>query len=255
MTLNEVEKIYDSVSPRQINLKSFETKETLNPKLWKAGRLNYKIRQRLLTIAMDFYDSLDIDILLSDIILVGSSASYNWSKYSDIDLHLVIDFSKIDKNSELLKKYFNSKKNDWNREHDIQIMGYDIEVYVQDINEANASDGVYSLVKNQWIQIPTSKNLKLNKTLISQQAAYLINRIDRLAQKTSQTSNIRVLKRLYNIVNDLYKNIIHNRREGLNSYGESAVGNIVFKVLRRSEHLAKLRNLKTIIYDKIESIK
>ena len=61
MQLNEIEEIYDSISPAQINLKSFETKETLNPKLWnKNGELDPKIRKRLLTIGMDFYDSLNI---------------------------------------------------------------------------------------------------------------------------------------------------------------------------------------------------
>ena len=33
MELNEVEEIYDSISPAQINLKSFETKEKLNPNI------------------------------------------------------------------------------------------------------------------------------------------------------------------------------------------------------------------------------
>ena len=72
--MTSFEEIYDSISPAQINLKSFETKESLNPKLWNEnGELDPKIRKRLLTIAMDFYDSLNIETLPKDIIIVGSS--------------------------------------------------------------------------------------------------------------------------------------------------------------------------------------
>jgi len=131
MQLNEIEEIYDSISPAQINLKSFETKETLNPKLWnKNGELDPKIRKRLLTIGMDFYDSLNISTLPIDIILVGSNAGYNWSKYSDIDLHILMDFDKISDNTNLLHNYFGSKKITWSSQHNIAIKGYDVELYV-----------------------------------------------------------------------------------------------------------------------------
>ena len=96
MQLNEIEEIYDNISPAQINLKSFETKQTLNPKLWNSNsELNPRIRKRLLTIAKDFYDFLEIQTLPKDIIIVGSNAGYNWSKYSDIDLHILLDYQYI----------------------------------------------------------------------------------------------------------------------------------------------------------------
>lgn len=131
MQINEVEEIYDSISPAQINLKSFETKETLNPKLWdENGELDSKIRKRLLTIGMDFYESLNVETLPKDIIVVGSNAGYNWSKYSDIDLHILMDFDEIDDNTNLLKNYFASKKVTWETKHNITIKGYDVELYV-----------------------------------------------------------------------------------------------------------------------------
>ncbi len=41
-----------------------------------------EVRERLLVIAYEFIDFLDIDIVVTDIILTGSLSNYNWSKYS-----------------------------------------------------------------------------------------------------------------------------------------------------------------------------
>ena len=254
MQINEVEEIYDSISPAQINLKSFETKETLNPKLWdENGELDSKIRKRLLTIGMDFYESLNVETLPKDIIVVGSNAGYNWSKYSDIDLHILMDFDEIDDNTNLLKNYFASKKVTWETKHNITIKGYDVELYVQNIHEENASDGVYSLTKNQWIQIPHAKDIRLDKKLITHQAASYINIIDMYNEEMAQELNRNTLEQLYIKADKLYKLIFQSRREGIQQFGESATSNIVFKVLRRSGHLELLRNIKTKIYDKLES--
>ena len=255
MQLNEIEEIYDSISPAQINLKSFETKETLNPKLWnKNGELDPKIRKRLLTIGMDFYDSLNISTMPKDIILVGSNAGYNWSKYSDIDLHILMDFDEINHDTDLLKNYFATKKVNWASQHNITIKDYDVELYVQNIYDENASDGVFSLIKNQWIQIPYAKDSRLNKKLISCQAAKIINVIDSYIEKPLQKLSQNDLKILYIKADKLYKLIFQSRREGLQQFGEGATTNIVFKVLRRSGHLEALRNLKFKIYDKLESL-
>ena len=255
MQLNEVEEIYDSISPAQINLRSFETKETLNPRLWnKDGELDPKVRKRLLTIAMDFYDSLNIETLPKDIIFVGSNAGYNWSKYSDIDLHLLMDFSEINDNTDLLKNYFGSKKAAWSAQHNITIRGYEVELYVQSIDEQNASDGVYSLVQNEWLQIPKAKDTRLNKKLITHQASKIINLIDKYLEEPVQKLNRNDLEKLYIKSDKLYKLIFQSRRDGLAQYGESSVNNIVFKILRRSGHLESLRQLKFKIYDKLESL-
>lgn len=255
MQLNEVEEIYDSISPAQINLKSFETKETLNPKLWNEdGELDPKIRKRLLTIGMDFYDSLNISTLPKDIILVGSNAGYNWSKYSDIDLHILMDFDEINDDTDLLKNYFAAKKVTWTSQHTITIKDYDVELYVENIHDKNASDGVFSLIKNQWIQIPHARDYKLNKKLITHQAAKIINVIDSYIEKPLQELSKNDLEKLYIKADKLYKLIFQSRREGIQQFGEGATTNIIFKVLRRSGHLEALRNLKFEIYDKLESL-
>ena len=92
----------------------FSIKETLHPDLWEDDALKQEVIEMLLKIADDFIEGLDIDgIEVEDIQFTGSLANFNWSSYSDIDLHLLIDFAKIDENEDLVRQYLNTKKNLW----------------------------------------------------------------------------------------------------------------------------------------------
>ena len=131
--------------------KSFRIKDELNPKIWTDFEINSEVREDLLKIAQDFYGSTDLQADVDDIILTGSLSNYNWSeKYSDYDLHILIDFSQVNESVELVKKYADSVKKIWNDEHDITIKGYEVEVYIQDVSEPHTSTGVFSLLNNKW---------------------------------------------------------------------------------------------------------
>ena len=253
-----VDELFDKLYPNQINLKSFEVKKSLNPRIWKNGILDSTIRKRLIEIAKEFITTIKIEKLpVIDIIMVGSSASYNWSKYSDIDLHILVDFSKIKDitNEDVLKDYFSCKKNDWNNKHeDLTIHNYPVELYIQDVNEENASQGVYSIKSNYWIKQPFANDLVLDKALIKQQSANLANRIDDFEEIVDKTNNKARLKILSMIINKFYESICQGRKDGLAKDGEKSPDNITFKVLRRTGHLGKCRNLKSKIYDKINSL-
>lgn len=253
-----VDSLFDKLYPRQINLKSFETKKNLNPAIWKNGILRADVRKRLIAIAKEFVETLKIENLpVSDIILVGSSASYNWSKYSDIDLHILVDFSKITVtgDDDFLKNYFTSKKNGWNNTHShLTLNGYPVELYVQGITEENASNAVYSIKGNYWLKQPVANDYVLDKAMIKNQSANLANRIDDIIKATEMATSKRKLRLLNMIANKLYESIIMGRREGLATEGEKSPDNIVFKVLRRTGHLGKLRQLKNLIFDKLQSL-
>lgn len=249
---NIINKVY---KPSQINLKSFDYKKTLNPKIWIDNNLNPKVRTQLLKIAKEFIEFTDIKFIPVDIIIVGSIASYNWSKYSDIDLHIYCDFKTINNDTELIKKYFDSKKNDWNNTHgDITIYGYDVELYVQDIDEENASNGVYSVKNNHWIKYPTYQHMQLNKNDIKQLAVTYIKKIDYYVNKFEDIDNVKQFILLKSKCDYLYKVIKDGRKNSLEKDGEQATENIVFKVLRRSGHLQLLWDLRNKIFDKINSI-
>ena len=59
------------------NLSSFRPQTQLNPKIWIDGELNSRVRLRLLDIADDFIDTLEVDwVKPKDIILTGSLAVF-----------------------------------------------------------------------------------------------------------------------------------------------------------------------------------
>ena len=55
------------------------------------------------------------DVEEEDIIITGSIASYNWHDKSDIDLHILYDFSKINEDVELVKKMLDQTRINWNK--------------------------------------------------------------------------------------------------------------------------------------------
>jgi len=88
-----------------IDIKSLSIKDNLNEEIWTEEKtLKPEIREKLIGIAEDFFEELDIPWAeLEDIRFTGSLANYNWSKYSDVDLHLVIDYRLVDENVDLSK--------------------------------------------------------------------------------------------------------------------------------------------------------
>lgn len=135
-------------------------------------KLRKEVREKLLQTANEFIDFIGVPILLEDVIFTGSLANYNWSEYSDIDLHVVCDFIQFsDTELSLYEELFKVKKTIFNTNHDIKIFGYEVELYVQNSSEKHFSSGVYSVLYDEWdvkpekrIQILTLKFL--NQKLI-----------------------------------------------------------------------------------------
>lgn len=244
-----------------IDMSSFEPQDELNPKVWMGNKLiNSRVRMRLLDIADNFFDSLDVDwVDVDDIILTGSLANYNWSKYSDFDIHILLDFRKVDEKVEFVSDYFNTKKKLWNLEHeDLKIYGFPVELYVQDVNEPHSSTGIYSLEKNQWIVEPKRENfkdIKLNKGYIKSKSLELIDKIDHIYDIVSRETDEYKIEFLSKKIKKLFDKIKGLRKEGLKKHGEYSTFNIIFKVLRRMGYIDKLYEMKINIYDKLKSLK
>lgn len=230
---------------------TLEAKADLSPEIWKQHRMKPEVRERLLAIALDFFKGLKLDdVPVLDIVLTGSLANYNWSKYSDIDLHISINFSKVDENVELVRQLVNAKKSLWNKAHKILIKGYEVEVYVEDQADQHFSSGVYSLVRDDWLLMPSQQSHEIDWDSIAIKAEALIAEIDALedlyhrARYDEVVDGTEVLK----------EKIIKFRKSGLELGGEYSIENLVFKVLRRTDQIGKLIKLRTHAYDKASSM-
>lgn len=237
-------------------LKSFNLQETLNPEIWEnvkgndfsVIKLKADIRKHLLNIAKDFIDSFNIEsIEIEDILFVGSLTNYNWSSYSDVDLHVLIDKSKLDADPVIADELFDAKKQNFNLKHDIKIKGYDVELYAQDINETLDSKGKYSVLYNKWVHTPSIDDFELDKQSIIKKVKEfnkILANLEKLEDSQDKITKI-----------DAFKEKIRKyRKNGLTTGGELSNENLVFKYLRRSGFMEKLSDLKTKTSDSILSL-
>lgn len=259
-TIDENFDMEEITNPEDVDLSSFDINSKLNPKFWKGGKIDSRVRIALLGIADDFVDTLDVSWAEpKDVIITGSLANYNWSqKHSDVDLHILYDFKDVDKNVSLVKEYFDSKRRLWNDEHkNITIAGFQVELYVQDIHEPHASTGVYSLDKDEWLVRPNIKNFDLDydRNAVKEKVAEYMNKIDELCDEYDDSVADCDLSELHEKAEKLFDDIKNERRNGFeHGGGEYNVGNLIFKSLRRNGYIGKLSKIRTDTYDDMKSI-
>jgi len=214
-------------------LDSFSIKDTLNPKIWETPKepnnavMIPKVRKALMRIAEEFIDYLGDDVFVDDIHLTGSLANFNWSEFSDFDLHVIVDLQQYENQSEIYKELFNLKKQVFNDKHNIKIFGYDVELYAQDAEEQHYSSGVYSIMNDEWVSNPKKFKNEIDKSVLENKIKSWVEKIDTAIDEGKDLETIKNKLKEY-------------RKSGLEKDGELSYENLVFKFLRRSGHIEKL---------------
>ena len=246
--------LLEEADPLDIDLSSFELQDDFNRKIWteEDNKMNPDARDKLLQIAQDFWDSLELEeVEILDITLTGSLSNYNWSQYSDADLHIIIDLADVNVDVGLVREFLNAKKSIWNRIHDIYIRGFEVEIYVQGHDDPHESSGIYSILNDEWIKTPTREEYTLDRDNIQLKTASLIDQIDRVGGLIEKGEH----KEAHDYADKLKNKIRKMRQSGLDEKGIYSVENLAFKVLRRTDYLEKLSDLKSEAYDLMMSIK
>lgn len=216
---------------------ALELHDVLNPVLWENEALRSDVADALLKIANTFIDGLGFPLNVVDIRIVGSNASYNYNKDSDIDLHIITNFELNYVDDIILQQLYNNEKNSFNNKHDIKVKGIPVELYVEDIRSMNATNGSYSLLDNSWIKFPQPMNYT-----IPDYSVELEEELDRAEEALLSDSSQKIKEE----INHIYL----MRRDGLASEGEVSKGNLVFKELR---NMGILKTLAEKFYE-LESI-
>lgn len=205
-----------------------EQHQSLNPLLWQDDKLKSDVKEKLLDIADHFRKFVDIEFPVEDVVITGGQTGKYYTAQSDLDLHLITDFNKIDCDQEV-EELFDTKKMLYKKRYDIRIKGIEVELYVEDINKP-AVGGSYSIIKDTWLRNSTEPTGKIDKQAILQKSQQL----DSLIKKTIGTQNLELLKKLKD-------NLSQYRRSGLAKQGEYGVANLVFKTLRNNGSIEDLR--------------
>ena len=230
----ELKLMSNNVTESKIIEEKMEVHETLNPKLWDTNmNLLPDVREKILEIVEEFRETIkgmtEIDISPIDIYLLGSNASYNYTSHSDIDVHIVVNFLTIDDNTGLVQTLMNFSKADFNESYDISIHGIDVELYVEDVNASTMSNGIYSVMTEEWIKKP--EPIEVPEIDIEAD-------IDEWKDKINEALDSKDPEKINKMVDDLYL----LRKNGLLSEGEYGKGNQIFKEIRS---LSLLNDLKS----------
>ena len=245
------EEIVVSVGPSDNKLLAFDIQDILQPKLWKdSAHLYPGVRAALLEIVEEFLENLGLDTEVADIIVTGSIANYNWSRFSDIDVHILVDFNEINDDKELVKRFFDAVRSNWNKLHDIHVKGHEVELYVQDVNEPHVSTGVYSLSDQKWLVVPKKVKPEIDKTTALKKMKSLAREIDKLSKIYDNSQ----YEEAYKLAERIKGKIKRMRRTGLERTGIYSPENLAFKMLRRSGDIEQLFAIYTQAYDQIYSL-
>jgi hypothetical protein len=235
-------------------IKSFYVKDELNPKIWdnpdnpSDAKMKEDIRKRLMEIANEFVGFLGLEIFVQDVTMTGSLANYNWSEFSDVDLHIMYDFNESGDKKELVQELFKIKKTLFNSTHDITVKGYDVELYVQDTNEPHISSGVYSVLYDEWIKEPSPEEVTIDEGKLKQKVNQWKDIIDLVIDDIEEGDED--LETSIEKIDKVKDKLKKYRTCGLEKNGEYSYENLVFKFLRRNGYIQKLFDFQNEIMDK-----
>jgi hypothetical protein len=204
--------------------------DKLSPAAWDGEELRTDVRVHLLRAAKFFTAYLEIPgFEVYDVVLTGSMANYNYTQFSDFDLHVVTRYSDLECD-DLAEAFYRAKKSIWNDAHDITINGHEVELYVEDVDNPPVSSGMYSLLSGTWIKEPEYSKPTVDNTAINAKVRDLIKQIDVAIERADDPDDIK------RITDKLRK----MRRSGLDTAGEFGVENLTFKILRNLGYLDRL---------------
>ena len=211
--------------------------DELNPAVWDGRELQIDVRYKLLEIAKRFIEYLEVpNFKLVDVILRGSLVNYNYTAYSDFDLHIVTDFSTLD--CDITEAFYLAKKRIWNDEHDIIIRGHEVELYVEDKDAKNVSEGTYSVLDNRWLRVPKYQQPDIDDRAVNAKARDLMTQITRAIR----TGSVEDITRLQDKIKAM-------RQSGLDRAGEFSTENLAFKIIRNKGYLNRLYKNKNTKFD------
>ena len=233
------ELIAEVIKPDEVEVNSIKLHGELNPIFWDENKkLKPEIRKTLLENAKMFIKFSNVeDFKFSDIVLTGSIANYTYTNISDVDLHIILDFSQISNDLDLVSDLFKTKRKLWSKTYATKIKNHEIEVYFQNEKQPHHSTGVYSIMDDVWIKKPTKGVLDINTKNLQEKTATFINKIDDLESIINSEDFMGEYEKLKEKVKAY-------RQSGLEKEGEFSTENLTFKLLRNLGYLDKLFNLK-----------
>ena len=234
---------------------AIEKHDSLNSKLFtKDEVLKDKVRDKMLEIVDTFLADLkeqDIKIKVDDILFIGSNASYNYTKDSDIDLHIVANTKAVDYPAEIGAAIYSAYRSLFNKSLDISIYDIPLELFVETEDSARVSNGVYSVKKNKWVKKPVEEDIpEYDKEALSKLVEEWEDKCKKLIDDI-KADKLDDEKKVVEMLEDIYDKL---RKKGV-AKGEYAIENLAFKELRNKGYLDQLKDYRNELTSKRLSLK
>lgn len=227
-----------------------EKHETLNNKLFtKEELLKDKVRDKMLEIVDEFVTDLkeqDIKIKIEDIILIGSNASYNYTKDSDIDLHILADTKGVKYTTEVANALYSAYRSLFNKQLDIKLFDIPLELFVETEDSPRVSNGVYSVKKNKWVKKPVHEDIPdYDKEALDKLVNIWEIKCKALIDDI-EADKLKDEKKVVKLLADIYNKL---RKKGI-AKGEYSIENLTFKELRNKGYLDKFKTYRNELVSK-----
>lgn len=237
--------VVEAQSSKKVTLvEAVEKHNTLNSKLFtKEEILKETVRKKMLEIVDEFLANLkeqNIEIKVDDILMVGSNANYNYTKDSDIDLHIIANTKNMKYEMEIANALYSAYRTLFNKNLDINLYDIPLELYVEVENTPRNSNGVYSVKKDKWIKKPVQEEIpEYNKEAVDKLVDKWEKKCKDLLDKIA-ADKLEDEKQVVKLIEDIYEKL---RKTGV-AKSEYAVENLAFKELRNKGYLDKLKAAK-----------
>ena len=232
----------------------FKQHNALSRDIWETPeQVKLKVKLKLKRIANAFLRDHNIDPdAVEDIYFTGSLAGYNYHPDSDIDLHIVVDFSKVNQDLDMVRDLFNSRRLVWNERHNITIFGHEVEIFIEDVNEVYDDEDrpVYSLEKDQWVNTPKRLDRDFDYDSAIKKAGMISHQIGLVQELMNQEKFVEAKRQATRIFGRLKR----MRKAGLQREGAYSPENIAFKILRKRGEIDLLGDLKSASFDRMMSL-
>lgn len=214
-----------------------EKHDDLNPLLFENDELKPDVKKAIEKIAEQFINGLKEDKIkfyLEDIVLVGSNVSYNYTKDSDLDIHLIANSDELKCPDDLYPLLYSAYRSIFNSNYDLTIKGIPAEIYVEMDKPTGKSNGIYSIY-NGWIKHPVQEDIP---ELDTKAFDKLFNKWE--SQYFDIIENVTDVDKIDDFIEDVYD----LRKNSIAKDGEYGLGNLVFKEFRNLGYLDNLKELK-----------
>lgn len=133
-------------------------------------KMRPEVKKFIIDTFMDWKKNLDVDFPISGIYLIGSSASFQYTETSDVDITILSDKFDEDKYWEIVRMLPNG--------NNIPNTEKPINYFIQDNFQERLAENIYDIQNDKWIKQSSPDDVQIPHSYILELAKFFMNAVD-----------------------------------------------------------------------------